>query len=124
MKLVCVYAVDGGLWNSVLGVAHKMISPKTYGCTLCSLTHGALSEKKQWKQFREKLGTEMEFLHKDEFTARYRHVDSLLPAVFLDNSDQLQPLIDCEEIKECKDVETFIKLITSRLGSECKLAKR
>lgn len=46
---------------------HKVFPPKTYACNLCGITYGALSVKKEWAQFIEKLPLETEFLHRDEF---------------------------------------------------------
>ena len=71
MKLIFVYNADSGLANTVKDIGQKLFSPQTYGCLLCSLTHGTFRENPKWKSFRESAGTEMLFLHRDEFEQQY-----------------------------------------------------
>lgn len=71
MKLVFVYNADSGFLNSLLDIGHKIIKPETYTCNLCSLTFGNFAENAKWKKFREGSAHEMEFLHRDEFEAKY-----------------------------------------------------
>ena len=56
----------------MLDIGHKLLSPQTYSCNLCRMTHGLLKEKEGWKKFREASGHELEFLHKDEFEQKYQ----------------------------------------------------
>ena len=67
MKLIFVYNATSGKLNALFDIAHKVINPETYECSLCALTHGAFSEKKVWSKFKENTDIEMTFLHKDEF---------------------------------------------------------
>ncbi len=71
MKLVFIYNADSGLANTVKDITHKLFSPQTYDCFLCSLTHGTFRENPEWKKFREDADCEMEFLHRDEFEKKY-----------------------------------------------------
>ena len=50
-RLLFVYNADSGLFNTLTDIAHKMLSPKTYTCNLCAITHGLFSEKEEWKEF-------------------------------------------------------------------------
>jgi hypothetical protein len=40
MKLLFVYNADSGLAAALFDSAHKLLSPQTYACNLCALTHG------------------------------------------------------------------------------------
>ncbi|GER60681.1 GTPase [Patiriisocius marinus] len=71
-KLIFVYNANSGAVNSLIGTAHKIISPQTYECNLCALTFGNFTENLIWKEFRNSSNVEMEFLHKDEFLKQYR----------------------------------------------------
>lgn len=71
MKLVFVYNADSGFLNTLLDIGHKIIKPETYTCNLCSLTFGNFAENAKWKAFREGSLHGMEFLHRDEFEAKY-----------------------------------------------------
>ena len=110
MKLIFVYNANSGKLNTLFDIAHKLLSPGTYQCDLCSLTHGALSEKKAWKKFRERTGLVMEFLHKDEF--EQRHEKSFDYPVILKLSDNIIDLfLNADEISQVKSVDELIALI-------------
>lgn len=71
MKLIFVYNADSGMLNTVKDIGQKFFSPQNYDCFLCSLTHGTFRENTEWKTFRKKSTTDMEFLHRDEFEQTY-----------------------------------------------------
>lgn len=71
MKLIFVYNADSGMVNTVKDISHKLFSPQTYDCFLCSLTHGTFKENPEWKAFRSGSAVEMIFLHRDEFEKQY-----------------------------------------------------
>jgi len=80
--ILFVYNADTGLFNTMADIGHKIFSPQTYSCDLCALTHGYFSERGQWREFIEQLDCDCEFLHRDEFVARYPEESARLPAVF------------------------------------------
>ena len=55
----------------MLDSGHKILSPSTYNCSLCKMTHGILKEKQIWTQFRNESHLDMMFYHKDEFEKEY-----------------------------------------------------
>ncbi len=67
MRMLFVYNADSGRLNSWLDIGHKLLSPDTYSCNLCSLTHGLLTEREEWRNYRESASDELVFLHRDEF---------------------------------------------------------
>lgn len=71
MKLIFVYNADSGMLNTMKDISHKLFSPQTYDCFLCSLTHDTFSENKEWKAFRTNSSLDMNFLHRDEFEKEY-----------------------------------------------------
>ena len=104
--------------NAVMDTMHKVLSPATYDCNLCSITFGLFSENVDWKEFRTNAGVDMEFLHRDEFEQEYAskfgHKFSY-PIVLAANSGEFEILINTEEINELKDVNGLISLVESRL---------
>jgi len=98
MKIIFVYNADSGFVSSLLDIGHKIISPDTYRCNLCKMTHGAFSEKEEWKRYRESSSNEMEFLHKDEFEKKYG-VKKAYPAIFtLSDSNRIEDLISKDSL--------------------------
>lgn len=109
MKLVFVYNADSGLLNTLSDIGHKLISPQTYQCSLCALTYGLLSERKQWRQFRERSTIEMEFLHKDEFAEKY--AQKFAYPVVLNEKKDLRVLISQQELNQIKTLAELIEKV-------------
>ena len=61
-RLIFVYNADSGLFNTLTDIAHKVLSPDTYACNLCSITHGYLKERRKWRNFIRTLDHPVEFL--------------------------------------------------------------
>ncbi|WP_340200152.1 GTPase [Ascidiimonas sp. W6] len=116
--LIFVYNANSGKANTLLDVYHKMVSPETYKCNLCKLTHGVFTEHKQWKRFRKNTAIEMEFLHANEFAQEYKSKFGYtfkFPIVLMRTNDDLEVFITPKELNEIQELEALIKLITRRL---------
>lgn len=116
MKLVFVYNADSGPVSGLFDIGHKLFSPETYQCGLCSLTHDTFAERKIWKEFREHSATEMVFLHRDEFKKKYGK--ELNYPVVLQQNDTFEVLLSKEEIDNIPDVETLIKTIEEKTAGQ------
>lgn len=120
-KLVFIYNADSGLVNSLLDGAHKIVSPATYACSLCKLTHGAVSEKKLWTRFREELksaGKNLQFLHKDGFRKVYKSKFGhkfTFPILLVEGENGLEILVHTKELNTLDSTEELIALIRERM---------
>lgn len=115
MKLIFVYNAKSDLLNSTIGFAHKIISPSTYSCDLCSLTHGNFGERKNWKDFVKESETEMSFLHIDEFEKQFN--TTFKYPVILSNSDgKLKTILSSVSISQIKDAVELINRLKENLG--------
>ncbi len=112
--LVFVYNADSGLVNTLLDIGHKIVSPQTYSCNLCALTHSTFSMRDEWKQFVAQLNCPIEFLHRDELAEQYGLRDVPLPAIFLKTETGLQPWIGQEDINRCQSLAELKRLIESK----------
>lgn len=116
-KLIFVYNADSGLGNMLLDGVHKIMSPSTYACSLCTLTFGAFSERSEWKKFREESAIEMDFLHKDEFTKQYASKFGhkfTFPIVLAETDIGLEICVSTEELNNLNKTEDLMKLIIER----------
>ena len=113
--LVFVYHADGGLFNAVTDMAHKVFSPRTYPCNLCALTYSTFRMRPRWKRFLETLERPLEFLHADEFSSRYGISDARLPAVFRKEGERLELLLGADAINACATLADLERLIEGRL---------
>lgn len=134
-KLIFVYNANAGKINSLLDSAHKLISPGTYDCKLCELTHGVFKEDVDWIRFRESVKTtnpnlQLEFLHKDEFEKQYwsKWLPKYEYPIILSLNDEVQDyndgfgtnsgldiFMDAMEMNALETTAQFIKAIDSLL---------
>jgi hypothetical protein len=116
MELIFVYNADSGILNLLKDAAHKMLKPETYPCSLCALTYGAVSEKRKWRDFRNNDGSNMCFLHKDEFEAefeeRYEYPVVLEQNSLVGEAGMLSVIIDREKLNEIQNVDKLIRLLS------------
>lgn len=115
-KLVFVYNADSGFFNLLADMAHKIVSPETYDCQLCMLTHGNLGMREQWKQYLESIEAELEFLHRDEFLKKYGQHAAALPALFLVKAGAAELFMSEAEINACESLEVLIGKLDNRLA--------
>jgi hypothetical protein len=78
------------------------------------LTYGNFSIKQGWKSFIESLPVEAIFLHKDEFTHRYK-MDAALPSIFIQSNALIEKFISRYEIERCRSLEELKKLIVQKI---------
>ena len=116
-KLLFIYNAEAGAVNALLDAGHKLLSPQTYNCSLCGLTYGVFTEKKDWKRFRKEHDIPMEFLHKDEFEKEYASKFGSTfdyPIVVGQVNGDLQVVISSEELNKTEKLEDLIRLVKER----------
>lgn len=114
--LVFVYNADSGLVNTLLDIGHKIVSPQTYSCNLCAITHSTFKMRDEWKQFVAQLDCSVEFLHRDELKNKYGLKGIPLPAIFRKTDGGLREFIGCEEINRCHTLMELERLVRDRLN--------
>lgn len=111
MKLLFVYNADSGLFNTLADAAHKIVSPRTYQCDLCRITYGWFQERADWRAFIDGLGMDCEFLHRDQFRARFPDLDVSLPAILRVGDGQPEVCAGPSALAACGDVQALIDLV-------------
>jgi hypothetical protein len=111
--IIFVYNADSGIFNLLTDAAHKMLSPETYSCNLCSITYSAVGIKKEWKDYIAKLPLPVEFLHRDELQNKYGIQDVILPAVFIKKNTDVSLLIGSDLINSCKTVADLARVVNT-----------
>jgi hypothetical protein len=111
MKLIFVYNADNDFGSKLKDFAVKTFTPNKYQCQLCMVTHGVLSEKKEWRDFLSQAGFEARFLHRNEFLKQYRkYADIALPAVFEEGSSGgLRPIMTGPDFGEIQSISGLIE---------------
>lgn len=111
MKLVFVYNADSGVFNTLTDIAHKLISPETYKCNLCNLTHGYFSAREEWLHFLEDLDAEISFLHRDEYLKQQGDSTVDLPAIFVESDGELKLWVDRAVIDKLSSADELMEMI-------------
>jgi len=120
MRLIFVYNANSGKRNAYVDSLHKIVSPSTYTCSLCKLTYGVFSEKKNWKTFREQEGVEIDFYHKDEFVKEFKSKwlpKYTFPIILSEKDGELDVFLSSEKLNEIETVGSLIKAIKKGLAS-------
>ena len=113
-QLIFVYNAHSDLFSTVTDFAHKLLSPATYSCNLCTLIYGNFTVKQEWKSFTESLKIKAVFFHKDVFEKQYK-IQSPLPAVFIGMDGIVKVLISKQEIESCKSLEELKELVNQKI---------
>lgn len=116
-RLVFVYNAESGLLSAAADALHKLVSPRTYGCALCAITYGAVTMRREWKDYLSRLPYPAEFLHRDEFQARWPGFDVTLPAILLDRGGLLpEVLVRSGEMRRNQRVSELIATLDAALA--------
>lgn len=113
--LLFVYNADSNLFSAVTEFVHKIVAPSTYKCSLCSLTYGNISVKKEWTLFLEGVKIEKEFLHKDEFLKKYK-MEIVCPVILYVNNGKFETMINAAELDQISTLDKLIELMKERLA--------
>ena len=93
--LIFVYNAQAGVFAGMLDSIHKAVSPSTYPCGLCAITHGSLTMDRRWRDWLRSLTIETRFHHRPDFRAAWPAArDWPLPLVALARDGALTPLIE------------------------------
>jgi len=117
-SLIFVYNGDTGFFNMVTDIAHKLISPSTYPCKLCAITHGVIRMDSRWREFVDSYEGELVFLHRDQYLSISGMPDVTLPVILEQLVDSTTRVLVCsEEISTVESACELIKLIEKRAVS-------
>lgn len=112
MKLIFVYNAKSGKLNKYIDIGHKLISPKTYQCSLCALTHDTFSENEVWKAFRLNTDIVMEFHHIDEFEQLHPNTSYNYPVILKEEDNKLSKVLDVNALKQISSLEDLIAKVS------------
>lgn len=116
-RLLVVYNADAGRLHAAVDSLHKLISPATYSCDLCRLTHGPIRMKSAWRAFVESPDLPVRVIHRDEYDRRPELPEVALPAILLEQSGA-EPvvLLDARTIGRVRSLPELMDLIGERLS--------
>lgn len=118
--LLFVYNANSNRWNKLFDIIHKAISPETYTCDLCKLTHGVFKEKERWAVFKKQSKFRMTFLYKDQFL-RLHGVENKqfsFPIVLQHKNGKFRPILTNQELQGFDETKDLIALLEELLKNQ------
>lgn len=115
-QLIMVYNADGDKVSVLLNMAHKIVSPSTYECSLCSITHGAFTMRARWKDFLKQFPRKPRELHRDEFLKEFPETAISFPAILVRfGNEQPRVLVTSVGLNTVSDIDELTNLVKLRL---------
>ena len=100
-RLIFVYDGDAGMVNALIDTARKLLVVK--GCALCSITHGLLGERGDWRSCREEIGVPVEGYHRDDVPGPLKElIKDRLPCVVAAGGGELRVLLGPAGLERCR----------------------
>tara|TARA_Y100000591_G_C21731945_1_gene644597 strand:+ start:663 stop:1022 length:360 start_codon:yes stop_codon:yes gene_type:complete len=113
-KLIFIYNANSGVINAAIDYLHKMFSPETYNCSLCSLTYNNFGKIGKWKKFLDSCNYDLVFIYRDHLEKMGIDRSIKLPAILLTD---YSILITSSEIQSYENLDELIKNVRLKIDS-------
>lgn len=110
-ELIFIYNADSDLLSKVSDFAHKVISPNTYSCSLCKLTHGTLTMHREWSEFLQGLHCKIRFEYKDKWKGKGTME---FPLIFLKAGNKKEVIASPGDLNKIIVLQELMDLIKSK----------
>lgn len=116
-EILLVWNADAGLRGHLHYALQKLGG--TDECSLCEITHGAITEKSAWKDHKRNFGMPVASVYRNRLTAdQTRVVAGEFPCVLARTSEGLQKALGHADIDACKgDLETFVNRLRAAIDA-------
>ena len=116
MKLIFIYNAEKGPLNSFLDFIHKSLSPNTYSCNLCSITH-TFKKRKKWSKFTENFHLKIEFFYKSDLEKNNLLIfENELPCCLIEKGNNQKVLINKNDMNTLRSEDELIELIKLKVN--------
>lgn len=112
-ELVFVYNARSGLFSKMTDFAHKIVSPTTYACNLCNLTHGTFEMQQEWSQFLKELPYKVTFQYRN--LATDLRDSEKAPLLLLKQEGETTVLLSAEDINAIHSLSELIKMVRMKI---------
>jgi hypothetical protein len=116
MRLIFVYNADAGIVAGLFDLAHKLVSPATYPCSLCAVTYGTFGMDRRWRNYLATLPVPVAFFHRPDFHAAYpKLAGAPLPLIARDDDGHVTILLDADALAPLTTVSALIAALDERV---------
>ena len=110
MNLLFVYNAKSDGVNKLIDFAHKIISPSTYSCDLCTLTHHDFGARSEWKSFLNNPEYSVQVYYNNEFENKFTKSFDY-PVILKKEADDFEIMLDRDEIAGIEDLPDLLEAI-------------
>jgi|SRR5690554_1937539 len=110
-ELIFVYNASSGFFSRLNDFAHKIISPQTYSCHLCQVTHGNTQMHSEWAEYIQSLPYNVRFQYKDQWKTHHK-----FPLVLLREKGEVKIFVSSEEMILAETIGDLINLLNAKSG--------
>ena len=114
-QLIFIYNASDTFLSVSFDFIHKIISPSTYQCSLCKVTYGNVSMRKEWKRYINSCPFSIEFLYKNNYLKYHKDLKAPeFPIAYKYDGNSYTVFISKEEFDLCNDLDDLIRMITRK----------
>ena len=110
LALQFIYNAHSGKLHALFDIAHKLVSPDTYSCDLCQITHDTFSENAAFSALKAQ--HPIELFHIDEYEARHP-AEEHYPVIIVRRNGHVIQRINRDRIAQLRSVDDLGSLITA-----------
>ena len=116
-ELLFVYNAKAGIVAGMMDSVHKAVSPDTYECALCAVTHGYFTMQREFRSWLKSLSYAVTFHHKPDFRASYPQAANItLPVVLMKSTDgMLTEILSATQLKSIKRSDDLVTALDAAL---------
>ena len=108
VELIIIYNANSDLLSKISDFAHKTLSPNTYSCSLCRLTHGPLTMRNEWSKFLEGLPFKIRFEYRDTQEGKE---ERKFPLILMKDGINKKIIASPENLNQIKTLQELIDLV-------------
>lgn len=115
--LIFIYKAKSDKISKIIDFAHKIVSPSTYSCDLCSLTYWDFSIKKEWREYVDNLNQrwiQTQFYYEESASNFGLWIDKL-PAIIFEDDALRRPILLWKEFENIATLSDLESIITKQL---------
>ncbi len=119
-ELLFVYNAKAGIVAGMMDSVHKAVSPDTYECALCAVTHGYLTMQREFRNWLKSMPYSVKFHYRADFRAIYPEAaDIALPVVLMKSGDgTLRHILSAAQLKQLKRSDDLVTALDAALKAQ------
>ena len=117
IEIIFVYNAKSDSVNKLIDFAHKIISPSTYSCSLCTLTHNDFGPRDDWKAFLNNPSYSIQVFYKNEFEEKFKKSFDY-PVILKREGSEFEIIFGKDKIAEMNSLSDLLVSVTNKIQEQ------